>query len=208
MSLQEKIDDRAARLTAYQDEAYARRYQLLVQAAPEALRETVAISFYKLLAYKDEYEVARLHLTSADQARTLFTGDLKLRFHLAPPVLGGTGPDGRPRKREFGAWILPVFRLLARMKGLRGGPFDPFGRSAERREERAAITRFETDMAEVFRLLTAENLAAAQELAALPLSVRGYGPVRAAAAQQAEIRRAALLDLLRKGPTAPQRSAA
>ena len=172
------------------------------------LRDSVATSFYKLLAYKDEYEVARLHLTSANLARTLFEGSLKLRFHLAPPVLGGTGPDGRPKKREFGAWILPLFRLLARMKGLRGSAFDPFGRSAERQEERAAIARFEGDMAEVFQLLTPENLATAQELAALPMSVRGYGPVRAAAAQQADVRRAALLEVLRKGTTAPQRSAA
>lgn len=208
LSLQEKIDDRVERLTAYQDGAYARRYQKLVQAAPAVLRDSVATSFYKLLAYKDEYEVARLHLTSADRARTLFDGRLKLRFHLAPPVLGGTGPDGRPKKREFGAWILPLFRLLALMKGLRGSAFDPFGRSAERQEERAAIARFEGDMAEVFQLLTAENLATAQELAALPMSVRGYGPVRAAAAQQAEVRRAVLLEVLRKGTTAPQSSAA
>ena len=208
LSLQEKISDRVARLTAYQDGAYAKRYQKLVQAAPAVLRDSVATSFYKLLAYKDEYEVARLHLTSANLARTLFEGSLKLRFHLAPPVLGGTGPDGRPKKREFGAWILPLFRLLARMKGLRGSAFDPFGRSAERQEERAAIARFEGDMAEVFQLLTPENLATAQELAALPMSVRGYGPVRAAAAQQADVRRAALLEVLRKGTTAPQRSAA
>ncbi len=199
LSIQEKIDDRSARLIAYQNRAYAERYLRLVNAAPEALRESVAAAFYKLLAYKDEYEVARLHLTSAERASTLFEGELSLRFHLAPPALGGTGPDGRPRKREFGAWMLPVFKLLARLKGLRGTAFDPFGHSTERREERAAIARYEADMAEVFRLTTPEALAAALELADLPMSVRGYGPVRAAAAEKAAARRLVLLDRIRQG---------
>ncbi|MFO1173836.1 MAG: indolepyruvate ferredoxin oxidoreductase family protein [Paracoccaceae bacterium] len=199
LSLKEKIDDRARRLTEYQDPAYAARYRRLVEAAPESLREAVALSFHKLMAYKDEYEVARLHLTSADRARDLFDGDLKLTFHLAPPVLGGTDGAGRPKKRAFGAWMIPVFRLLARAKGLRGTALDPFGRTAERRGERAAIAEYEADMAEVFAALTPATLPVARALAELPLSVRGFGPVRAAAAAKAAARRAELLAELRAG---------
>ncbi|MBS0573628.1 MAG: indolepyruvate ferredoxin oxidoreductase family protein [Proteobacteria bacterium] len=199
LTQKEKIDDMARRLTGYQDAAWAARYRRLVDAAPDALREAVAKSLYKLMAYKDEYEVARLHLTSAERARELFEGDLALSFHLAPPILGGTGADGRPKKREFGAWVLVLFRLLARLKGLRGTMFDPFGRTAERRAERAAITEYEADMAEAFARLSPATAAAVRELAELPLSVRGYGPVRAAAAGKAARRRAELLALVRAG---------
>jgi indolepyruvate ferredoxin oxidoreductase len=198
-SEKEKIGALAARLIDYQDRAYADRFLKLVNAAPEALRGTVAASFYKLLAYKDEYEVARLHLSSVERARELFEGDLALTFHLAPPFLGGTGPDGRPRKREFGRWILPAFYLLARLKGLRGTAFDPFGRTAERREERDAIARFEADVADAIRSLTPETLPLVLELAGLPMAVRGYGPVRAAAAEKAAARREALLEQIRRG---------
>ncbi len=198
-SAKEKIEHLAQRLTAYQDRAYAERFLTLVDAAPDALKGAVASSYYKLLAYKDEYEVARLHLSSADRARDLFEGDLTLTFHLAPPFLGGTGPDGRPKKREFGRWILPAFRVLARLKGLRGTAFDPFGRTAERREERAAAIRFAADMTEAFAMLSPATLPLALELAELPLSVRGYGPVRAAAAEKAAARRAALLEQIRRG---------
>ncbi|MCX8509000.1 MAG: indolepyruvate ferredoxin oxidoreductase family protein, partial [Rhodobacteraceae bacterium] len=179
--IMEMIEYHAARLTLYQNAAYAARYRHLVDRTPEPLRPSVARAYYKLLAYKDEYEVARLHLTSAARAAELFEGDLKLSFHLAPPLLGGTDADGRPKKRRFGAWMIPLFRLLAGLKGLRGTLFDPFGHTAERRAERAAITDYEADMAEVFTALNPANLIAAQELAELPLSVRGYGPVRAAA---------------------------
>src|SRR5690606_14677131 len=119
-------------LLAYQDAALSDRYRALVDRAPADLREAVARGYHKLLAYKDEYEVARLHLRSLDRARAEFEGDFRMSFHLAPPILGGTGPDGRPKKREFGPWMVPVFRLLARLKGLRGTVLDPFGHSAER----------------------------------------------------------------------------
>jgi indolepyruvate ferredoxin oxidoreductase len=199
LTLREKIDFRTRHLTDYRDAAYAGRYLRLVRAAPEELTEVVVLSFHRLLAYKDEYEVARLHLATADRARALFEGDLKLSFHLAPPLLGGRGPDGRPKKREFGAWMLGVFRLLARMKGLRGTAFDPFGHTAERRAERAAIAEYEADMAEAFGLLSPATAAAVKELAALPMAVRGFGPVRRAAAEQAAARRSELLDLIRAG---------
>jgi len=193
LTLAEKIADRVARLTDYQNAAYAARYRRLVEAAPESLRGAVAQSYYKLMAYKDEYEVARLHESSVRRAHEMFEGDLKLSFHLAPPLLGGMGPDGRPKKRVFGGWMVRAFSLLARLKGLRGTPFDPFGYTAERRAERAAILSYEADMRALFPKVGPATLALAQELALLPLSVRGYGPVREAAAKLAAARRAAIL---------------
>ena len=198
-NINEKIDDLARRLADYQNADYASRYRRLVEAAPEVLRESVAKSYYKLLAYKDEYEVARLHLTTFDRAKELFDGDLKLSFHLAPPILGNKGPDGRPVKRRFGAWMIPVFRLLARLKAIRGTAFDPFGHTAERRAERAAIVEYETDMLRVFASFGPAIQTAAVELAELPLSVRGYGPVRAAGAERAALRRAELLAAIQAG---------
>ncbi len=199
LNIKEKIDDFARRLADYQNPAYAARYRRLVEAAPEALRESVAKSYYKLLAYKDEYEVARLHLTTLDRAKELFDGELKLSFHLAPPILSHKGPDGRPVKRRFGAWIIPVFRLLARLKAIRGTAFDPFGHTAERRAERAAIVEFETDMVRVFAAFGPAIRGAAFELAELPLSVRGYGPVRAVGAERAARRRVELLAAIQTG---------
>ncbi len=197
LTLQDKIDFRVRHLTNYQNAAYADRFRRLVTSAPEELREAVAIGYHKLLAYKDEYEVARLHLTSADKARAEFEGDLKMSFHLAPPLLSGKDPDGRPKKREFGAWILPVFRLLARLKPLRGTAFDPFGRSAERRAERALIAEYEADMAEIFGHVTPATIDAARALALLPLDIRGFGPVKDTSIAKAAKRRAELLAVIR-----------
>lgn len=199
LTLKDKVDFRKDHLIAYQGPAYAERYLRLVNLAPEPLREAVAISFHKLLAYKDEYEVARLHLASVDQAGLMFEGNLKLSFHLAPPILGGVGPDGRPKKRAFGAWMIPVFRLLAKGRRLRGTRFDPFGYSAERKSERALIAQFEADMTELFKTFTSDHLAAALALAELPQSIRGFGPVRAKAADKAAQRRRELLLALRAG---------
>ncbi|MCY1127873.1 indolepyruvate ferredoxin oxidoreductase family protein [Frigidibacter sp. RF13] len=207
LTLNEKIEDRARRLIGYQDAAYAERYRRLVGSAPEALKPAVAENFYKLLAYKDEYEVARLHLSSAERAMAIFDGDLKLSFHLAPPLLGGKGPEGRPKKREFGAWMLPVFRLLARMKRLRGTAIDPFGRSAERRTERALIDQYEADMAFAAAHLSPATEAAALALARLPQDIRGYGPVKEGSVQKAAARREELLTVIRAGG-APARQAA
>ncbi|MCT8328624.1 indolepyruvate ferredoxin oxidoreductase family protein [Acidimangrovimonas sediminis] len=199
LSLQEKIDFRAARLEAYQDRAYADRFRRLVAQAPEALREAVAAGYHRLLAYKDEYEVARLHLDSADKAREEFEGDFRMTFHLAPPLLGGKGPDGRPRKREFGPWVLGLFRLLAGMKSLRGTALDPFGRLPERRMERALIAEYEADMGEVLPRITPATEAAVRALAELPLQIRGFGPVKEAAVARAAKRREELLAVIRAG---------
>ncbi|MDN5567743.1 MAG: indolepyruvate ferredoxin oxidoreductase family protein, partial [Paracoccus sp. (in: a-proteobacteria)] len=198
---------RAERLVGYQGKRLAKRFTKLVDAAPDTMRETVAESYYKLLAYKDEYEVARLHLTSAEQVAAKWDGDVKLSLHLAPPMLTGKDANGRPKKREFGPWVLKAFKVLAAMKGLRGTPFDPFGYSSERKRERAMIREYERDMAEVMPAVTDATLPVALELARLPLSVRGYGPVKDKAADLAAEQRLHLLEQFRSG-RAPYRDAA
>ncbi len=193
------VETRAAHLVAYQNAALADRFRALVARAPEALREAVAKGYHKLLAYKDEYEVARLHLDTAAKAQAEFEGDLRLTFHLAPPFLSGPEHNGRPAKRAFGPWVLRAFAVLARMKGLRGTAFDPFGRTKERRTERALITQFEADMAEILPRVTPETEAIARELAELPLQIRGFGPVKEASVAAAAARRAELLAAFRAG---------
>jgi indolepyruvate ferredoxin oxidoreductase len=133
-SLNEKIDFRADHLVAYQGERLAKRYRKLVDGiADPRLKEAVAKGYHKLLAYKDEYEVARLHLDTRKKAEAEFEGDFRMTYHLAPPLFSRTGPDGRPRKKQFGAWMDSVYPRLARMKSLRGTPFDLFGYTHERR---------------------------------------------------------------------------
>jgi indolepyruvate ferredoxin oxidoreductase len=202
VSLDDSIALRRAHVLAYQDAALARRYDALVaQFADARLREAVAKGYHKLLTYKDEYEVARLHLETAAQVAAAFDGTPRLSFHLAPPMLGGTGPDGRPKKRAFGPWVLRLFRVLAAMKRVRGTWLDPFGRSAERRAERALIAQYEADMAEVLRLLPDADLETAASLAELPLEIRGFGPVKDRAIALAARRRDELLARLRKPAT-------
>ncbi|MDN5788427.1 DUF6537 domain-containing protein, partial [Pseudorhodobacter sp.] len=192
---------RVAKLADYGDESLGKRFRALVDAAPEPLRIPVAKGFYKLLAIKDEYEVARLHLSTMEKARQEFDGDLRPTFHLAPPLLpGGKDALGRPKKRAFGAWIIPAFRLLARMKTLRGTAFDVFAYTAERKMERAMIPEYEADMAEVFALYRADKHTAAQELAELPLTILGYGPVKDKNAAKAAKRRAELMRALHANP--------
>ncbi|MDO5614166.1 MAG: indolepyruvate ferredoxin oxidoreductase family protein [Paracoccus sp. (in: a-proteobacteria)] len=198
---------RAARLVDYQDQALADKFMALVNRAPADLRESVARGYYKLLAYKDEYEVARLHLQTADQVAAHWQGDTRLSFHLAPPILPGRDANGRPRKREFGQWALPLFRLLARLKGLRGKPYDPFGWLAERRAERAAIAEYESDMAELLPKVTPATMATLRELAELPLTIKGYGMIKDDAIAAAAARRAELLAEFRAGGS-PMRQAA
>ncbi|ALG73094.1 pyruvate ferredoxin oxidoreductase [Azospirillum thiophilum] len=207
------VERRAGFLTEYQDRAYAGRYRALVERARQAearvapgstaLAEAVARSAFKLMAYKDEYEVARLHADPAF-ARSLgerFEGDWKPVFHLAPPLLSReTNGHGEPRKMALGAWVLPLFRGLAACKRLRGTAFDPFGHTAERRMERALIARYEATVAEIAERLTADRLAAAVELAALPQEIRGFGPVKQRAWDAVEPRWRALEDSLRDRP--------
>ncbi|SET19195.1 indolepyruvate ferredoxin oxidoreductase family protein [Paracoccus homiensis] len=201
------VDYRAERLIGYQGKGLSRKFRKLVDVAPQDLRESVARGYYKLLAYKDEYEVARLHLSTAEQVARTWEGDTRLSFHLAPPMLPGKDAEGRPKKRQFGPWMLKAFRVLAAMKGLRGTPLDPFGYSAERRHERAMIRQFEADMKQILPKVTPQTLPIAIELAELPLTVRGYGPVKEKAATEAALRREELLEQFRQGG-APMREAA
>ena len=207
LSLEEKIGYRADHLTRYQNAAYAKRYRHLVDAAPASLRDAVAAGYHKLLAYKDEYEVARLHLETLQKARAEFDGSFTMRFHLAPPILSKPGPDGRPAKRSFGPWMRQVFWVLARMKRLRGTRWDLFARSEERKVERALIAQYEADMAEIWPKTGAATLDAARALAELPLDIRGFGPVKLAAAARAARRREELLAVIRAGG-APRQAAA
>ncbi len=164
------------------------------------LAEAVARYYAKLLAYKDEYEVARLHRDPSFRRRIAeqFEGDYALRFHLAPPLLAREDPrTGRPRKLQFGAWMMPAFGVLAPLKFLRGTPLDPFGRTEERRTERALIGEYETLIDEVLHRLAPDNAEVAIELARIPEHIRGFGPVKARHLADARARWAALLARLR-----------
>jgi len=184
---------RVSHLRDYGDAALAQQYLKLVDATPEPLRASVAKGYHKLLAIKDEYEVARLHLDSMTKAQDEFDGTLRPTFHLAPPFLPGKDAQGRPKKRAFGPWIIPVFKLLAKLKPLRGTAFDIFGHSAERRMERALIAEYERDIAELIASYSPAKHALAQEIAELPLTIRGFGPVKHANAEKAAANRETLL---------------
>jgi len=197
-SLEDRIAHRVTHLKAYQGRRLARRYQKALARTDEpALKEALALGYHKLLTYKDEYEVARLHRATAAKVAEAFDGDLTLNYHLAPPLLSRPGPDGRPRKRRFGPWVGRLFGVLARMKALRGTPFDPFGYSQERRAERALIRQYEKDIP---AMLEAGPTEPALELARLPLTIRGFGPVKAAAMEAASARRVALLQQMQADP--------
>jgi indolepyruvate ferredoxin oxidoreductase len=197
-----------AHLVAYQSPRLARRWRRLWEQADDPrLRLAIARGYHKVLAYKDEYEVARLHLDTKSKLANAFDGDLRVTYHLAPPGLSRPGPDGRPAKRAFGPWIERAFRVLAPMKRLRGTPFDPFGYARERRAERAAIRAYEADMAHLLATACPATMDAAVALAELPLSVRGFGPVKAAAATRAAARRAESLAALAADPAPLARAA-
>jgi len=206
-SEKEQIAYRADHLTQYQSGRYAKRFRKLVDAAPEGLRLSVAKGYHKVLAYKDEYEVARLLRTTREKAAQEFDGDFKMTYHLAPPMLSKEGPNGRPMKKQFGEWMLRPMGLLRRMKMLRGTPLDVFGYTEERRMERALIKQYEADMAEVLPLDTPQTREAITALAELPLQIRGFGPVKAANEAKAAKRREELLAVIRAGGTASAKAA-
>jgi indolepyruvate ferredoxin oxidoreductase len=208
------IQRRAAELTRYQNASYARRYLALVErvsacagkfAGGEAFTRAVAENFFKLMAYKDEYEVARLYADPEFLAdlRANFAGDFRLNFHLAPPLMGGeTDWRGRPKKRAFGPCMLSVFRVLAQLKFLRGTPFDPFGAHQDRREERRLRDEYEARIDALLGTLDQMNLARATEIARIPHDIRGYGPVKAASIKDAEKRLATLTENMEKAAAA------
>ncbi|MBO9472359.1 indolepyruvate ferredoxin oxidoreductase family protein [Shimia sp. R10_1] len=199
-SLEEKIAFRADHLVKYQNKRLAKRYRKLVDSVSDKrLKEAVAKGYHKLLSYKDEYEVARLHLESRAKAEEVFEGDFTMKFHLSPPTRAKMGANGRPEKSEFGPKTLGLFKVLAKLKGLRGTPLDLFGRTEERKMERALIKQYETDMAKVISEHGDNAHEAAVALAELPLQIRGFGPVKQDNEAKAAKRREELLSALRDG---------
>jgi len=194
-SLDKMIVRRREFLVDYQDTNLADKYATLVERVHEAetaltdddaLSRNVANAYFRLLSYKDEYEVARLH-TRPEFLQTIrddYGTKAKLRFHLAPPLFARKkDARGRPLKKEFGAWMLPVFRVLAGMRGLRGTAFDVFGYTAERRMERGLIREFEAMLDASLPQLTADNRDDLNERVGRFLDLRGYGPVKEAAVE-------------------------
>ncbi len=220
----ETVDDivaiRRTELIAYQNRAYAERYETLARAAEKAERDktkgmtgfgiAVARNLFKLMAYKDEYEVARLYSNGEFRkqvARTFESSDHRMTFHLAPPLLAARDPvTGHLQKKEFGSWIFRAFAVLARFRFLRGTIFDPFGKTAERKAERSLIVEYEKTVQELIAGLCPETHDLAVQITEIPDSIRGYGHVKEANMIIAADRRAALLRLCRD-PIARRQSA-
>ena len=222
-TLDELIARRVDFLTDYQNEAWAQRYRALVERVrgvetglgerPGAdarrvvtgensalpLTEAVARYFFKLMSYKDEYEVARLYTRPEFTARLQeqFEGDIRLQFHLAPPLLAKRKPDGQLIKRTFGPWVMPVFGVLARLRGLRGSALDVFGYTEERRSERALIAEYEATISGLLADLTAQRRDLAVSIASVPEHIRGFGHVKARHLAAAVAQRAQLLEQYR-----------
>jgi indolepyruvate ferredoxin oxidoreductase len=219
-SFDEMVARRKAFLTAYQSRRYARRYRALVDKVRNAesektpgetaLAEAVARYLFKLMAYKDEYEVARLYTDTGflDRVKQQFDGDLRLEFHLAPPLLAKPDPaTGEPQKRSYGPGILRVFRLLKKFRFLRGTPLDPFGYSEERRAERRLIADYVALIGQILADLKPVNHATAVALASIPEKIRGYGPVKQRHLKAAKAEEVALREQF-AAPTPPLARAA
>jgi indolepyruvate ferredoxin oxidoreductase len=212
VSLDEIIARRVSHLKIYGGASYVQRYLALVShvaSAERAIRpgdttltEAVARNYAKLLAIKDEYEVARLYSdgTFVQELAQTFDGELKLKFHLMPPLLVRKSRQGKARKLSFGPWMMLGFKILAVLKGLRGTPFDIFGMTRERRAERALIREYDALLTEVLAGLTYENHAIAVALASLPDEIRGYGHIKMKNLTAAKAQEAQLLAQFRRGP--------
>jgi indolepyruvate ferredoxin oxidoreductase len=212
-SFAETVDRRVEFLTAYQNAAYARRYRNWVEKVRTVeaektpgrcgLAEAVARYLFKLMAYKDEYEVARLYSETSflDRVRSTFDGKkLRFEFHLAPPLLARRNPQtGEPKKMSFGPWMLRLFAILAKFRFLRGTAFDPFGYTDERVVERQLIATYEKRLGEILENLTANNHSVAVALAMLPEKIRGFGPVKQRHLAAAKAEEAELLEQFRAG---------
>jgi len=217
-SLDEIIARRVDFLTDYQNAAYGRRFAERIEqvkeaekqagGAPGPVSETVARSLFKLMAIKDEYEVARLYSNGSfmKQLAAEFSTWDRLEFHLAPPILDRKDADGRPRKSSFGPWMMVAFSVLAKLKRLRGTAFDIFGKTAARNSERQMLHDYEAVLDHVLPNLSASNLSAAAELLAYPMAIRGFGHVREASAKAAEAKKHALLEKFHH-PETPLREA-
>jgi indolepyruvate ferredoxin oxidoreductase len=204
------IRRRARFLTDYQSSAYARRYVDFVEQIAAAeysstgttrLSQAVARHYFKLMAYKDEYEVARLYSDGVFLRKIAeqFEGDWKLKFHLAPPVFSRRNAEGHLVKRAYGPWMMKAFRVLSKMRFLRGTPFDPFGHSKERRMERAMIKAYRETIVSLLPRLDLGNLDTVVALANLPDDIRGYGHIKEDTMDRAEVRRCELLRRLNGG---------
>jgi indolepyruvate ferredoxin oxidoreductase len=209
-SLEEIIERRAAFLVDYQDARYAQRYRQLVarvravesarQPGATGLTEAVARYYFKLLAIKDEYEVARLYAETdfLDRVAAQFEGNYRLSFHLAPPLLNRRDrATGEPKKSAYGPWMMSVFRMLARLRRVRGTPFDFFGLSEQRRRERALIGEYEATLEDLLAKLSPPNHELAVAIASIPEHIRGYGHVRERHMKEAKVREATLLTQFR-----------
>ncbi len=197
MTLDELIEHRSQFLTQYQNQRLSNKYLSLInkvkvqveeQNLDQQLIRAVAENYAKLLAYKDEYEVARLY-TSGEFEKQLnqeFEGDFEIKLNLAPPLFPGKAANGRPKKREFGPWVLKLFGLLAKLKGLRGTPFDIFGYHQDRKAERQLITNYETLIDDLLPRINTSNQHIAVDLFSIPGDIRGFGPVKAQAITEAE----------------------
>ncbi len=203
-SLDSLIQHRVAELTAYQDAAYAQRYADVVQqvrAAEEKLGQgnklamAVAKYAYKLMAYKDEYEVARLYTNGefTEKLKQQFEGDFSVKFNLAPPLFSKKDSQGHLVKAQYGSWMWQAFKLLAKLKGLRGTKLDVFGYTEERQKERALITDYRETILSLLSQLSADNLGQAVAIANLPEKIRGFGHVKEKAMQAYQVEKAALL---------------
>lgn len=209
VNLDDMVAQRVEFLTGYQNAAYAAQYKAFVEKvrAAEAplnskkLTEAVARYLFKLMAYKDEYEVARLHSDRSflDKVAAQFEGDYKLNYHLAPPLTAKKNAAGELQKSKFGPAMLTGFKWLAKLKGLRGTAFDPFGRTEERRTERALIDEYRTAIDELLGSLNAANLPLATEIARIPEDIRGYGHVKDRHLATARPKWAALMHEWRSG---------
>jgi indolepyruvate ferredoxin oxidoreductase len=216
-SVEEVLESRTRLLTSYQDARYAQTYREFVQGVrgrvqalhvqgAEAFVRQVALTLARLMAYKDEYEVARLYTDPKfmQRLRNQFEGDFKLTFHLAPPLFPGRDAGGRPKKRRFGILTLSLFRLLAALKRLRGTVFDPFGHTAERRSERRLIGDYRALIDRIAGELDPSNLPAALELAAAAARIAGYGPVKDAALRAYKEQLPPLLQAFESAKAEPQ----
>jgi indolepyruvate ferredoxin oxidoreductase len=216
------IAHRTKLLTDYQNAAYAQRYTRLVEAARaketqlglgENFTRAVAFHFAKLMAYKDEYEVARLYTNGSwEQAlRQTFSGDLKVRFHLAPPLIAKRDKaTGHLKKMSFGPWMLPAFKLLASLKGLRGGYWDIFGRTEERAMERRLRDQYEEKIRRLITELAPDTHDLATRIAEIPDQIRGFGHVKEKAVADAVQAEAALCnayEAARRAPASPAAAA-
>ena len=214
-TLDSLVKRRVEFLTGYQNAAYAAQYEAFVKKVQQAelaavgkttLAETVARYLFKLMAYKDEYEVARLHTDTAflDRVNSMFEGDFKLNYHLAPPLIAKKNAKSQLQKQKFGPGMMTGFKVLARLKGLRGTALDVFGRTEERKTERALIGEYRASIEEVISGLNAANHGTALEIAALPEQIRGYGHVKERHLAAARVRWTALLAKWRNPPTPRQ----